>query len=235
MIGTPRLHLRLVSSTNERARELARSGAPHGTLVTAAEQSSGRGRQGRSWLAEPGEALLMSLLVRGLDQGSALLPLAAALAVCEACESLAPVECQVKWPNDVWIARRKAAGILIEGRPQEGWAVVGIGLNVRTRSFAAPLDEIATPLAIAGAPRADIEAALAEVLERLAHWMATDTGAAAIIGTWRKRDALLGERVRWSRGTGVAAGVDDGGALLVDLPGGGRAALDSGEVHLVRD
>ena len=75
----------------------------------------------------------MSLILRDLDERHALLPLAAAVAVCEACEAAAPPA--IKWPNDVWIDRRKVAGILIEGRPQEGWAVLGIGLNVTTDSF----------------------------------------------------------------------------------------------------
>src|SRR5439155_15417784 len=64
MLGTPRLHLRVTDSTNQRARELAVRGAPHGTLVTAREQTAGRGRQGRSWEGPPGRALLCSLLLR---------------------------------------------------------------------------------------------------------------------------------------------------------------------------
>ncbi len=131
MIGTPRVHHRLADSTNERARTLAAAGAPHGTLVTAAEQSAGRGRQGRAWTAGPGAALLMSVVLRPPAEG---LPLAAAVAVCEA---VAP-ECLIKWPNDVLVDGRKLAGILVEGRPQDGWAVLGIGLNVTTRAGGLP-------------------------------------------------------------------------------------------------
>src|SRR3954447_24529892 len=126
MIGTPRVHHRLTESTNERAKELADAGARHGTLVTADEQSAGRGRQGRVWTAPPGAAVLMSVVLRDLDERHALLPLAVAVAVCEACEGVSPAPL-VKWPNDVWIDGRKVAGILLEGRPQEGWAVLGIG------------------------------------------------------------------------------------------------------------
>ncbi len=122
-LGRPRLHLRRTDSTNARARELATAGAPHGTLVTAREQTAGRGRQGRSWSAPPGRALLMSLVVR--DQ-AALLPLRAGLAVAD----VAGPEARVKWPNDVLVDGRKVAGVLVESRPLEGWAVVGIGLNV---------------------------------------------------------------------------------------------------------
>src|SRR2546423_5441758 len=117
MIGRPRVHHRATDSTNERARELAAAGAPHGTIVTAEEQPAGRGRQGRAWVAPARSAVLMSLVVRDFGD-STLLPLSVPVAVCEACESLVSVECRIKWPNDVWIAGRKVAGILVEGRPQ---------------------------------------------------------------------------------------------------------------------
>ena len=155
MIGSPRAHWRICDSTNQRARELADRGAPHGTIVTADEQSAGRGRQGRAWTAPPRTAVLMSLLLRDVDARQALLPLAAALAVCEACEEEARVACQVKWPNDVWIDGRKVAGILVEGRPQEGWVVLGIGINVDIPEdrFPPELRETATSLLIADGAR----------------------------------------------------------------------------------
>src|SRR5262245_61858170 len=131
MFGAPHRHFRLTDSTNARARELAAAGAPHGTVVTAAEQTAGRGRQGRTWTAPPGKALLYSAVVRPLDERHLLLPLAVPLAVCEAAEQLKTgLECGVKWPNDVHLDGRKLAGVLIEARPQDGWAVIGIGLNL---------------------------------------------------------------------------------------------------------
>ena len=87
--------------------------------VTATEQSAGRGRQGRSWTAPPGKALLYSAILRPLDERHLLLPLAVPIAVCEAAESLRPgIECTIKWPNDVWLEERKLAGVLIEARPR---------------------------------------------------------------------------------------------------------------------
>jgi BirA family biotin operon repressor/biotin-[acetyl-CoA-carboxylase] ligase len=234
MIGRPRVHHRLTDSTNERAKLLAREGAPHGTLVTAAEQESGRGRQGRAWTAAPGTAVLMSLLVRDLGPRDTLLPLAAAVAVCEACEALAPVECAIKWPNDVWIGERKLAGILIEGRPQEGWAVIGIGLNVRTERDAFPdeLREIATSLrAEAGDAAPAMEAVLEELLTALEQRLADDQEAT--LAAWGERDLLRGRTVRWRDGEGTAAGVDETGALVVETEAG-AVALDAGEVHLLR-
>src|SRR6202035_1984165 len=113
-LGHPRLHLRRTGSTNDRARALAAAGAPHGTLVTASEQTAGRGRQGRSWSAPAGSSLLMSLLIRwrtgdsagaaagppgGVAEAPRLLPLIAAVAVCDVAGELA----RIKWPNDVVI------------------------------------------------------------------------------------------------------------------------------------
>jgi BirA family biotin operon repressor/biotin-[acetyl-CoA-carboxylase] ligase len=230
MIGLPRVHHRATDSTNARARELAAAGAPHGTLVTADEQAAGRGRQGRSWLAAPGEAVLMSLVVRDL---SPMLPLATAVAVAEACEALAPrAAVAIKWPNDVWLDRRKVSGILVEGRPQEGWAVVGVGLNVETRELPEELREIATSLALAGADTR-VDDALSALIDRLDR--ALTLSEEDVLAGWRERDALRGERIAWDGGSGTAAGVDATGALLVDLDGGGGpTALDAGEVHLRR-
>ncbi|MEA2410343.1 MAG: BirA family transcriptional regulator [Thermoleophilaceae bacterium] len=224
MIGSPHVHHRETDSTNARARALAAAGAPHGTLVTADSQTAGRGRQGRSWTASPGDALLMSLLVRRVDP---LLPLAAAVAVCEAL----PVDALVKWPNDIWVGGRKIAGILLEGRPQEGWAVLGIGLNVRTRSFPEELGETATSLALAGAGTT-VPEARAALLEALARWL--DAPAGEVLSAWRARDALRGSPVRWADGSGTAAGITDMGSLVVETAGGERVELGAGEVHLGR-
>jgi BirA family biotin operon repressor/biotin-[acetyl-CoA-carboxylase] ligase len=226
MIGSPRVHHRLTDSTNERAKQLAEAGAPHGTLVTADEQEAGRGRQGRAWTAPPGSAVLMSLVLRDLDERHALLPLAAAVALCEAL----PVDAAIKWPNDVWIERRKAAGILVEGRRQEGWAVLGIGLNVTTGSFPPELADIATSLRLAGHETTPA-ALLPDLVAALDRWLRAPPEA--VLEAWRSRDALKGERVRWSDGEGIADGIDDSGALRVQT-GDGPVTLDAGEVHLRR-
>ena len=229
MLGLPRAHHCLTDSTNRHARELAADGAPHGTLVTAAEQSAGRGRQGREWTAPTGSAVLMSLVLREFDE---LLPLAASVAVSEACEA-AGVNCSIKWPNDVWIDGRKVAGILVEGRPQEGWAVLGIGLNVGTEAEQLPseLRETATSLRIATGLAPSTEGVLETILAALERRLGDDRGQ--ILAAWGERDALRGRAVRWQEGQGVAAGVDRSGALLVDTDGG-RVALEAGEVHLSR-
>jgi len=221
-LGTPRVHLRRVDSTSQRARDLAAAGAPHGTLVTAAEQTAGRGRQGRNWVAAPGQALLMSLLLR---EWPALLPLAAAAAVAEAVGETA----MIKWPNDVLLFDRKVAGILAEGRPQAGWMVLGIGLNVAVRREDLPV-ELRNTAATLGLPPSAIEPNLARVVERLQRWLSAPP--AAVVAAVRARDALAGREVRYGDVTGRARGIDDHGRLLVLRADGGEELLDAGEVHL---
>ena len=222
MIGSPRVHLRETDSTNLRARELALAGAPHGTLVTAGVQSAGRGRQGRVWSAPPGRALLMSVVVR---HPPSLLPLVAAVAVAEACGDAA----RIKWPNDVLVDGRKVAGILVEGRPQEGWAVAGIGVNVAVRVSDLP-EELHDRAGGLGLEPGDVDGVLDTILATLA--VRLSTPAPDLLDAWRARDALLGREITWARGSGVADGVDDRGRLLVRTATEGTVTLDAGEVHL---
>ena len=231
VFGAPHRHHRVTDSTNARLRELALAGAPGGTVVTAAEQSAGRGRQGRSWFAPAGGALLYSALLRPLGRRP-LLPLAVPLAVCEAAEGIAAVECEVKWPNDVWIAGRKVAGVLIESRAgEDGWGVIGVGLNVAIPQDAFPEELRQTAVGLFPSPGdgpgvAAVRAALDAALGR---WV--DESPERILRDFRARDALEGMDVAWSDGEGVAAGVDDAGHLLVETPEG-EVKLGAGEVHL---
>ncbi len=260
-LGRPRVHLRSTDSTNDRARALAIAGAPHGTLVSARQQTAGRGRQGRRWSAPAGSSVLASLVLRSPP---ALLPLLAAVAVCDVIGERA----LIKWPNDVVVPAgdgegcdqgssglAKLAGILVEGRPQQGWAVLGIGINVAVR-----LDELPAelqdgqrqqagahadadagedapgagnplPAATLGLEPSAVEPTLARLLDALARRLAED--AQETLAAWRARDALLGREIAWTGGAGRAGGIDGDGRLLVALAGGGQAALASGEVHLV--
>lgn len=254
--GSPHRHFARIGSTNTVARELAAAGAPHGTIVTAAEQTAGRGRQGRSWTAPPGSALLYSAILRPLEPRHSVLPLAVPLAVCEVAERLRPgIDCKVKWPNDIHLEGRKLAGILIEARPQDGWAVLGIGLNLTIAEDEFPVDlrDRATSL-FPEPPRATrppgphnrqdemrvgwaseasaspTEAAASALSQSLTKWVVAP--AEQILAEWRQRDALKGREVSWEKGTGVADGIDERGYLVVRLADGDRVALGAGDVHL---
>jgi BirA family transcriptional regulator, biotin operon repressor / biotin---[acetyl-CoA-carboxylase] ligase len=236
----PLVHLDIVGSTNDHARQLALAGAPHGTVVAAERQTAGRGRQGRTWSAPAGRALTLSAIVRLPGTALELLPLAAAIAVAESCEAVAPVTCRIKWPNDVWIDGLKVSGVLIEARPQEEWAVIGIGLNIDTTldELADDLRETASSLRIASGGPVDREAALDALLERLPAWIERLGNPALVVEAFRERDVLQGQRIAWGSGRarreGEAHGIDDDGALVVFTDAGERLRLDAGEVHLAR-
>jgi BirA family transcriptional regulator, biotin operon repressor / biotin---[acetyl-CoA-carboxylase] ligase len=218
-LGEPREHHETIGSTNERARELAEEGAAHGTLVTASEQTAGRGRQGRGWVTPAGVAIAASLILRDYDE---LLPLRAGLAVAD----VAGPDALVKWPNDVWIEGRKVAGILVEAR---GWAVLGIGVNVALDPATLP-PEVAEIAGTLGREPSEVESTLSELLERLEYRLGE--AKAATLAALRERDALLGRPVRWDGGEGTGAGIDDAGGLLVHRPDGTTTTLNAGEVTL---
>jgi BirA family transcriptional regulator, biotin operon repressor / biotin---[acetyl-CoA-carboxylase] ligase len=226
--GSPHRHYRVTDSTNARARELVEAGAPHGTVVTAAEQTAGRGRQGRAWTAPTGKGLLYSAILRPLDERHLLLPLSVPLAVCEAAEALRPgVECAVKWPNDVWVDERKLAGILIEAKPQDGWAVIGVGLNLAVAPDEFP-DDLRWPAVSLGGD-VEPEGARRALDAALDRWVATERDE--VLAAWRSRDALRGREISWEGGSGIADGIEDSGDLVV-VAGGDRLVLGAGEVHL---
>ncbi|HEX5526280.1 MAG TPA: biotin--[acetyl-CoA-carboxylase] ligase [Solirubrobacterales bacterium] len=249
--GTPHRHFARTDSTNTRARELAAAGAPHGTVITASEQSAGRGRQGRTWTAPPNKALLYSAILRPLEDRHTMLPLAVPLAVCEAAEQLNPdLDCKVKWPNDIHAEGRKLSGVLIEARPQDSWAVIGVGLNlsISPHEFPPELRETAvsifapdqgtrergsagpSPLLSGGPPLPGPLTAAKILSHHLDRWVEAEPDQ--VLAAWRTRDALLGREVAWDGGSGVADGIDDRGYLVVITPGGDRIAVGAGEVHL---
>jgi BirA family biotin operon repressor/biotin-[acetyl-CoA-carboxylase] ligase len=165
--------------------------------------------------------LLCSVIIRNPPR---LLPLVAGVAVAEEVGE----DARVKWPNDVLLGGRKVAGILVEARAQDGWAVVGIGLNVavRVEDLPAELRERAGSLR---RTRDAVEPTLARLLAGLDVWLSAPS--ASLLEELRGRDALVGRSVRWQGSTGKAAGIDDHGRLVV-LTDEGRLALEAGEVHL---
>jgi BirA family biotin operon repressor/biotin-[acetyl-CoA-carboxylase] ligase len=196
-------------------------------LVTAGEQTAGRGRQGRTWTAPAGRAILASVVVRDPPR---LLPLAAGAAVAEVVSEVSSSKALVKWPNDVLLDGRKVAGILVEGRPQERWAVVGIGVNVAVREEDLPPELRATAAGLGLEPAA-VEPMLERLVDELGRWL--DASDEDVVEAVASRDALRGQVVSWAGGRGQAAGVDPRGCLVV-MTEQGRVTLEAGEVHLVR-
>ncbi len=238
-----------LASTNDTAAGLAGSGAADGTVVIADRQSAGRGRRGRVWDSPPGAGLYLSVVLRGMQ--SPVLTLLAGVAVAEAVQATAGVAVELKWPNDVVgppagggagsPARRKLAGILTEVLPgateRDSAVVVGIGVNVRSRTFPEEIAGLATTMESLARRRMDRSVLCAELLVRLGRWrrrMAAE-GEDLVIARWRAlAPGSRGAAVSWDRaGTrchGVTAGVDDTGALLVSCAGGTERIV-GGEVR----
>lgn len=233
-----------VGSTNERAAAWAKEGAPEGAVVLTEYQTSGRGRQGRSWDAEKGTNLLFSVVLRpqlATDRWS-LITVAAGVAVAEAIEAFVrPHRAAIKWPNDVLLEGRKACGILLESSfstPDAGTAVVlGVGLNVNQTAFPDALADTATSLRLVAGrpvPRAPLLGRLLGALEE--RYDAVQKGRAEGVRTaFQDRLASLGERttLRLTGAdrtvTGVVEGIAPEGALRLKTDEG-RRTMHAGEV-----
>ncbi|HET7631247.1 MAG TPA: biotin--[acetyl-CoA-carboxylase] ligase [Gemmatimonadaceae bacterium] len=218
-----------VGSTLDVAHECAAAGAPAGTVVLADEQSAGRGRQGRSWVSDPGAGIWLSVVERPADAGAVgVLSLRLGLHAAAALDAFAPAPVKLKWPNDLYVDGRKLAGILVEARWREGlvdWLAVGFGINVQ-----APRGVPGAGLK-PGTQRLDVLKQLVPSLRRAA----AQTGllAASEASAFAVRDYARGRRCR-EPVAGVVAGVNASGALLVDAADG-RHAASAGSLVLVED
>ena len=228
MIGSPHHHFETIGSTNAHARQLAEEGASPGTVVTSAEQTEGRGRQGRAWATPAGKALAWSAIVPLEGEVPGLFPLRAGLAACEAVEELGGTPAEVKWPNDVMLGGRKCAGVLVEGRPQAGWAVVGIGINLTIEEEEFPPEIRDRATSVGGG--ATLESATGALNRALVRWLAEPDEE--VLAELEQRDHLAGREVAWEGGTGTASGIAPDGSLLVTSPDGTSHHLHAGEVHL---
>ena len=222
-----------VDSTNLALRRMAED-APDGTVLTAASQSAGRGRQGRGFLSPEG-GLYLSMLLRP-DSAPELLPSltpAAAVAVCRAVEAVCGARCGIKWPNDVVLGGRKICGILTESVGAAACVIVGVGINVNTASFPEELRDIASSVALQTGREHDIRALAVELVRQLDLAYAAWRGdPRSCLAEYRRRcvnpgrDVLVGDR------PGFAQAIGDDFSLIVAYPDGTGEALRSGEVSV---
>lgn len=217
-----------------------KEGAREGLVVIADEQTAGRGRMGREWIAPPGSSVLCSVLLRPDMTPDLLstLPLVVAVAVADAIESVTGVYCQVKWPNDLLVDGAKVAGILIQTtlRPNGvDYAIVGIGINVSTPAESLVPGAISLEIALGKAVSRDM--IFASLLFELERGYASYTAASGrpSLDSWRERAAFPGESVSVLVNGKVISGtfveVDDAGRLVLEVASGGRIALTGGEIQ----
>lgn len=227
----------VAGSTNDEAAEAARAGAAAGWVVVAGRQLAGRGRRGSAWVCPPGEGLAFSVVMRP-DEAKPLWPrlsLAVGLAVAEGLDRYG-IAAEVKWPNDVWVRDRKIAGILVEAG--EAHVIAGVGINVGVTEFPEALVGSSTSLAIELGEPPELSAVLSSVLERLPIWQAKiGSEFGELLRRFRQRCALTGRRIRLIHGgsvlTGTAAGIGDGGELLLDTEAGRQRIVQADEIRLL--
>ena len=232
-LGSPVVFFSTIESTNDVASAIAQSGDCEGAVVIADAQTAGRGRRGHTWFSPAGSGLYVSIVLTPArarverDRATTLLPLAAGVALAEAVDLMTALRIEIKWPNDLLIARRKLGGILAEAVTARALntvdaVVLGYGINVGAMAYPPELSDRATSL----------ESELDRPVERAQLWVETlaaisrryedllDGRFDAILDAWRERaPASRGARVTWNTPGGLQAGVTEGidnrGALLV--------------------
>jgi BirA family biotin operon repressor/biotin-[acetyl-CoA-carboxylase] ligase len=224
-----------VPSTMDVAARLAAEGARHGVVVSADEQTAGRGRRGAAWASPPGAGLYFSFVARPSSVSLPLVTLAAGVGICDGIRTATGLGAGVKWPNDLLVGRRKLAGILAEGlsigTPAQA-VVIGVGVNVLRASYPSDVAARATSIEEELGRAVDREALLADVLVTLERRLETlERDAGDILRAWRDASpTATGTRVAWDGKHGVTAGIDDGGALLVRTASGVERVI-GGELH----
>jgi BirA family biotin operon repressor/biotin-[acetyl-CoA-carboxylase] ligase len=234
-----------VDSTNSYASKLAASGAPEGTVVVSEHQTAGRGRLGRKWVSPPGVNIYVSVILRPVvpPSDAPMVTLAASVALTRAIKAYG-LPAAIKWPNDVLINGRKAAGILTEmsaepDRVRHIVLGVGIDVNMPKAAFPKELKDSATSLMMELGSKVDRAGLLRRFLSELedAYGMFTRGEKEAVLKSWRELSCTLGRNVKVGtlKGEieGLAVDIDSGGGLMVELEGGKVETLTSGDVGFV--
>jgi BirA family biotin operon repressor/biotin-[acetyl-CoA-carboxylase] ligase len=238
-VGRTLLYVTETTSTMDVARREAAGGAPDGAVVVAEQQTAGRGRLARAWVAPPGN-IYATIVMRPPAERLRVVSIVSPLAVAEALEGVADLETGIKWPNDVLAGGRKISGTLIETDLAAGavnYALVGIGVNVDLDVEAEPeIAEIATSVRRElgrSPPREELLAALLNAFEERYEEALAGDGP---FRSWRSRLVTLGQRVTATLPGGVEEGVaedvDEQGDLLVRRDDGRLVTVDAGDVTL---
>lgn len=234
-----------IGSTNDEARRMAKSGAPHGTVLIAGHQTGGHGRRGRSFHSPAGSGIYMSVLLRPDCAPTELMHLtcAVAVAMCDAIEQAVGFRPGIKWTNDLVCGKRKIGGILTElGFTNQGlvdYAIIGIGINCTQTELDFPEDirSIAASLAMVSQTRVEADVVAAAMIQALQKMDSQLLSAKAQILAQYKKDCItLGQEIVLLRGDGkrygIARDIDPDGGLVVEFQSGTLEVVSSGEVSV---
>ena len=235
-----------VNSTNSHASRLAAEGEPEGTLVISEGQTAGRGRLGRKWVSPPGVNIYMSLILRPKisPADAPLITLAAAAALTASVKNNYNLDAAIKWPNDLLIKGKKAAGILTEmnaepDRVRHIILGVGIDVNMPLSLFPEDIRDISTSLMLELGRKVDRAEVLCSFLQELEKFYGMlERGAReGILNAWRSMSCTLGRKVRvvgvgWEK-TGLAKDIDASGSLILVSDGGKKETISSGDVFFL--
>ena len=240
-----RYHFEVTDSTNEQAKKLAWEGAPHGTLITADTQTSGKGRRGRSWESEEQNGIYMSFILKPkiLPQNASMLTLVTASSVSLAIQKQLKKEgiiSYIKWPNDIVMNQKKICGILTEMELKQGeiaHIIVGIGINVNQKKFPKEID-IASSIFLETGQILEKEELIQEILrcfeEKYTIFLKTEDLTElkqeyeSLLINKEKRVTVLEPKGSWE---GIARGITNKGELIIDTENGVQY-VSSGEVSV---
>ncbi len=242
-IGRKILVYNHTSSTNDIVAEYAKNKENDGLVIFAEEQAAGRGRAGTKWHSGHSDSILCSILLTSCNCNPELFSLACPVAVAEAVGKIAHSHAKIKWPNDIILNGKKAAGIMVESKTVNGSTVyiVGIGINCHQKksSFPRELQTTATSIDIESRSICDRISLAKRLLSSLDHWLeVAENASKKIIDRWRKLNTLLNQRITVSyngkKFTGNCIGVDPEKGLILQLDRGGVRMFDAAHTTIAK-
>ena len=231
-----------LTSTMDIAKKKAQEGANEGTVVIAGEQTSGRGRLGRTWLSPQGNLALSVILKPSLDKVHQLI-MVTSLAVVRAIKKVADIEAEIKWPNDVLIGGKKVCGILIETEVQRDkvlFATIGIGININRDPLATPeISSTATSLTSESGKEIQKDKVVVALLSEIEQLYLESQAGTSIYKEWKQHMGTIGQWIQVKAGESIKRGqaetVTEGGNLILRDANGNITEILVGDVTIIKD
>lgn len=245
LIGRQLVHFKEIDSTNNYAKKLGNESCPHGTVVVAEKQTSGRGRVGREWQSWSSKGLWFSLLLRPElePEDVQIITLAASVAVVQGIRDYTGIVCGIKWPNDIILNNCKLGGILTELSAEPGhvnYVVVGIGLNINhaISDFSVDIKDKAISLSISSGRQLSRVRLLESILSRFeeVYKIILEGNTKEIIDNWNKHSVTIGKEVKIIHKNeeyiGIAQSIALDGKLVVKCKDDTVREVSAGEVQV---